>query len=57
MTTYVHGVIHSSHSPVFEHTAVTGEPPRPVRILREGDLAAIVSRPRRSGRAPFVSWL
>ncbi|MFF4827958.1 GvpL/GvpF family gas vesicle protein [Streptomyces sp. NPDC001312] len=57
MSTYVYGVIHSSDPPFSEHPAVIGEPPRPLRILREGDLAAIVSRSRGLGHARFVSWL
>ncbi|MGW2770957.1 hypothetical protein ACWC7P_46070, partial [Streptomyces sp. NPDC001275] len=41
--------------PLPEHTNGIGESPRPAGILREGDLATIASRSRRSGPAPFVS--
>ncbi|MEU0061639.1 GvpL/GvpF family gas vesicle protein, partial [Streptomyces sp. NPDC006334] len=43
MSTYVYGIIRAKHSPLREELAGIGEPPRPVRVLRQGELAAIVS--------------
>jgi hypothetical protein len=43
MSTYVYGIIRASHFPVRQDLDGIGEPPRPVRVLREGELAAIVS--------------
>ncbi|USQ84315.1 GvpL/GvpF family gas vesicle protein [Streptomyces phaeoluteigriseus] len=42
MSTYVYGVTAASH-PSLEGLAGVGEPPLPVRVLRAGDLAAVVS--------------
>ncbi|MFF7128011.1 MULTISPECIES: GvpL/GvpF family gas vesicle protein [unclassified Streptomyces] len=43
MGTYVYGIIRASHSPLRQDLDGIGDPPRPVRILRQGELAAIVS--------------
>ncbi|KPI13596.1 Gas vesicle synthesis GvpLGvpF [Actinobacteria bacterium OK006] len=43
MSTYVYGITRAKHSPLREDLAGIGEPPRPVRVLRQGELAAIVS--------------
>ncbi|MER7898318.1 GvpL/GvpF family gas vesicle protein [Streptomyces sp. NPDC096046] len=43
MSTYVYGIAAGSHPGLPEGMSGVGDPPRPVRILREGDLAAIVS--------------
>lgn len=43
MGTYVYGIIRASHSPLRQDVQGIGDPPRPVRVLREGKLAAIVS--------------
>ncbi len=43
MSTYVYGIAASSHPGLPEGMGGVGDPPRPVRILREGDLAAVVS--------------
>ncbi|MEU7061557.1 GvpL/GvpF family gas vesicle protein [Streptomyces sp. NPDC046197] len=43
MSTYVYGIIRASHSPLGQDLDGIGDPPRPVRVLREGELAAIVS--------------
>ncbi|GAA2915433.1 MULTISPECIES: GvpL/GvpF family gas vesicle protein [Streptomyces] len=43
MSTYVYGIAASSHPALPEGMGGVGDPPRPVRILREGELAAIVS--------------
>ncbi|MER5578995.1 GvpL/GvpF family gas vesicle protein [Streptomyces massasporeus] len=43
MSTYVYGIAASSHPGLPEGMSGVGDPPRPVRILREGDLAAVVS--------------
>ncbi|MDQ1022003.1 GvpL/GvpF family gas vesicle protein [Streptomyces afghaniensis] len=43
MGTYVYGIIRASHSPVRQEIGGIGDPPRPVRVLRQGELAAIVS--------------
>ncbi|MFI6857915.1 GvpL/GvpF family gas vesicle protein [Streptomyces sp. NPDC050416] len=43
MSTYVYGIAHASHPSMPHHTDGIGEPPHPVRVLRAGDLAAIVS--------------
>ncbi|MGW0822633.1 GvpL/GvpF family gas vesicle protein [Streptomyces sp. NPDC002845] len=54
MTTYVYGVVAASHPPLPEGMGGVGDPARPVRVLEEGDLAAIVSdapeglRPKRN---------
>ncbi|MGW0861868.1 MULTISPECIES: GvpL/GvpF family gas vesicle protein [Streptomyces] len=43
MSTYVYGIAADSHPALPEGMGGVGDPPRQVRILREGDLAAIVS--------------
>ncbi|MGW0332757.1 GvpL/GvpF family gas vesicle protein [Streptomyces sp. NPDC003011] len=43
MSTYVYGITASSHPGLPEGMAGVGDPPLPVRILREGELAAVVS--------------
>ncbi|MGW4567057.1 GvpL/GvpF family gas vesicle protein [Streptomyces sp. NPDC004561] len=43
MSTYVYGIIRASHSPLPQDMEGIGDPARPVRVLREGELAAIVS--------------
>jgi hypothetical protein len=43
MSTYVYGIIRASHSSLPQDTDGIGDPPRPVRVLRQGELAAIVS--------------
>jgi hypothetical protein len=43
MSTYVYGIIRASHAPLPQDLDGIGDPPRPVRLLREADLAAIVS--------------
>ncbi|MFH8798909.1 GvpL/GvpF family gas vesicle protein [Streptomyces sp. NPDC017936] len=43
MSTYVYGITERSHAALPEGLAGVGEPPLPVRVLTEGDLAAIVS--------------
>ncbi|MFD0318293.1 GvpL/GvpF family gas vesicle protein [Streptomyces flavalbus] len=43
MSTYVYGITAGSHPALPEGMGGVGDPPRPVRILKEGDLAAIVS--------------
>ncbi|MEU6916653.1 GvpL/GvpF family gas vesicle protein [Streptomyces olindensis] len=43
MSTYVYGIAAGSHPGLPEGMGGVGDPPRPVRILREGDLAAVVS--------------
>ncbi|MGF0174512.1 GvpL/GvpF family gas vesicle protein [Streptomyces sp. Marseille-Q5077] len=43
MGTYVYGVIHASHTPLPQDMDGIGDPPRSVRVLRQGELAAIVS--------------
>ncbi|MEU6324652.1 GvpL/GvpF family gas vesicle protein [Streptomyces sp. NPDC047009] len=43
MSTYVYGIIRASHFPLRQDLDGVGDPPRPVRVLREGELAAIVS--------------
>ncbi|MET9117859.1 GvpL/GvpF family gas vesicle protein [Streptomyces longwoodensis] len=43
MSTYVYGITARSHTAVPDGTAGVGEPPEPIRILTEGELAAIVS--------------
>lgn len=42
MGTYVYGIIHASHTPLPDMDG-RGEPPRPVRVLRQGEVAAFVS--------------
>ncbi|WP_128434244.1 GvpL/GvpF family gas vesicle protein [Streptomyces cyaneus] len=43
MSTYVYGITASSHADVPKDLAGVGDPPRPVRVLTEGALAALVS--------------
>ncbi|MEV0691141.1 GvpL/GvpF family gas vesicle protein [Streptomyces sp. NPDC050388] len=43
MSTYVYGITASSYPALPEHTSGVGDPARPVRILKEGELAAVVS--------------
>ncbi|MER6423650.1 GvpL/GvpF family gas vesicle protein [Streptomyces sp. NPDC001137] len=43
MSTYVYGITASSHPALPEDLTGVGDPPRPVRVLQEGDLAAVVS--------------
>ncbi|MCT7353671.1 GvpL/GvpF family gas vesicle protein [Streptomyces sp. 15-116A] len=43
MSTYVYGITASSHSGLPEGMGGVGDPPRPVRVLKAGDLAAVVS--------------
>ncbi|MFI8232689.1 GvpL/GvpF family gas vesicle protein [Streptomyces sp. NPDC085900] len=43
MSTYVYGITHASHASLPKDVDGVGDPPRPVRVLREGELAAIVS--------------
>lgn len=43
MSTYVYGIAAGAHPALPEGMGGVGDPPRPVRILREGDLAAVVS--------------
>ncbi|GAB2714176.1 GvpL/GvpF family gas vesicle protein [Streptomyces bullii] len=43
MSTYVYGIAATSHPSLPEGMGGVGDPPCPVRILREGELAAIVS--------------
>ncbi|WP_121750039.1 GvpL/GvpF family gas vesicle protein [Streptomyces sp. E2N166] len=43
MSTYVYGITAGSHPPLPEGLAGVGEPPREVRVIGAGDLAAVVS--------------
>lgn len=43
MSIYVYGIAEAANPSLPEKGDGIGDPPRPVRILREGDLAAIVS--------------
>ncbi|MGW7385554.1 GvpL/GvpF family gas vesicle protein [Streptomyces sp. NPDC054794] len=43
MSTYVYGIIRASHPSLRQDLEGIGDPPRPVRVLRQGELAAIVS--------------
>ncbi|WP_129842576.1 GvpL/GvpF family gas vesicle protein [Streptomyces sp. RFCAC02] len=43
MSTYVYGITHAGLPDLPEDLAGVGDPPRPVRVLREGDAAAVVS--------------
>jgi hypothetical protein len=42
-TTYVYGITRARPDGLGEDLTGVGDPPRPVRVLREGDLAAVVS--------------
>ncbi|MFD9392394.1 GvpL/GvpF family gas vesicle protein [Streptomyces sp. NPDC060000] len=43
MSTYVYGIVASSHSALPEGLAGVGDPALPIRVLKEGTLAAVVS--------------
>ncbi|MCZ9340586.1 GvpL/GvpF family gas vesicle protein, partial [Streptomyces sp. TRM76130] len=43
MSTYVYGITASDHPSLPQGLVGVGNPPRPVRVLTEGDLAAVVS--------------
>ena len=43
MNTYVYGIVARSHPALPEDLTGVGDPPRPVRLLVEGELAAVVS--------------
>ncbi|MFF6994859.1 GvpL/GvpF family gas vesicle protein [Streptomyces sp. NPDC008313] len=43
MSTYIYGITEGSHPSLPDGMGGVGDPPRPVRILKEGELAAIVS--------------
>ncbi|WSQ13192.1 GvpL/GvpF family gas vesicle protein [Streptomyces sp. NBC_01231] len=43
MSTYVYGITAASHPALPDGLGGVGDPPRPVRILEEGELAAVVS--------------
>jgi hypothetical protein len=43
MSTYVYGIAHSSHASLPKDMGGIGDPARPVRIVRHGELAALVS--------------
>jgi hypothetical protein len=43
VSTYVYGITSAAHPALPEGTTGVGEPPRPVRVLTAGDLAAVVS--------------
>ncbi|MFF5183339.1 GvpL/GvpF family gas vesicle protein [Streptomyces sp. NPDC000345] len=43
MSTYVYGITARSHAALPEALGGVGDPPRPVRVLAEGELAAVVS--------------
>ncbi|MEU5316564.1 GvpL/GvpF family gas vesicle protein [Streptomyces sp. NPDC021056] len=43
MSTYVYGIIGGSGASLSEDLTGVGDPPRPVRVLTAGDLAAVVS--------------
>ncbi|GAA4056473.1 GvpL/GvpF family gas vesicle protein [Streptomyces shaanxiensis] len=43
MSTYVYGITASSHPALSKDVGGVGEPPRPVRVLKAGPLAALVS--------------
>ncbi|MEU7046203.1 GvpL/GvpF family gas vesicle protein [Streptomyces varsoviensis] len=43
MSTYVYGITRDSHPPLPEETVGVGDPPRPVRVVAAGPLAALVS--------------
>ncbi|EKX67492.1 GvpL/GvpF family gas vesicle protein [Streptomyces ipomoeae] len=43
MSTYVYGITARSHPALPESLGGVGDPPRPVRVVEEGELAAIVS--------------
>ncbi|WP_133913856.1 GvpL/GvpF family gas vesicle protein [Streptomyces sp. NBC_00582] len=43
MSTYVYGITARSHADLSDGLSGVGDPPRPVRVLEEGELAAVVS--------------
>lgn len=43
MSTYVYGITASSHPALPKDMGGIGDPPRPVRVLKQGELAALVS--------------
>ncbi|GHE96423.1 gas vesicle protein [Streptomyces longispororuber] len=43
MTTYIYGITHTGHPALPEGMGGIGDPERPVRVLRHGNLAALVS--------------
>jgi hypothetical protein len=43
VSTYVYGITASSHPALPKDTGGVGDPPRPVRVLKRGELAALVS--------------
>ncbi|MER7400664.1 GvpL/GvpF family gas vesicle protein [Streptomyces sp. NPDC000151] len=43
MTTYVYGIAHADHPTPEQQVLGVGDPPRPVRIIRAGELSAVVS--------------
>jgi hypothetical protein len=43
VSTYVYGITAASHPSLPDGMGGVGDPPRPVRILKEGELAAVVS--------------
>lgn len=43
MSTYVYGITRASQSPLVERLHGIGDPPRKIRLIRQGELAAIVS--------------
>ncbi|POX39335.1 gas vesicle protein [Streptomyces sp. Ru73] len=43
MATYVYGIAHADHPDPEQQVLGIGDPPRPVRIVRAGELAAVVS--------------
>lgn len=43
MSTYVYGIIRSSHPSLPEKLDGVGDPPHPVRVLTQGGVAALVS--------------
>ncbi|MFC8371708.1 MULTISPECIES: GvpL/GvpF family gas vesicle protein [unclassified Streptomyces] len=43
MSTYIYGITATSHPGLPEGVSGVGDPPLPVRVLREGELAALVS--------------
>ena len=43
MSTYIYGITAASHPGLPEGVGGVGDPQLPVRVLREGELAALVS--------------
>jgi hypothetical protein len=46
MSTYVYGIIRASHSPLRQDLDGIGDPPRRVRVLRQGELGCRADRCR-----------